>query len=147
MAKRLHHWVSEDIHACQATPRAPTTPSRFPDSPASPAAPPPPITSNRGRPRQVDTLQQLCPNPYCDYRGRVGLGNLRVNGHPGGGPWRQLYCSQCEGYVLETHGTIFSGKRVPVELIVRVLACLAEGLGIRGTARVFEVGPNYETER
>jgi len=26
-----------------------------------------------------------------------------------------------------------------VELIVRVLACLAEGLGIRATARVFEV--------
>jgi transposase-like protein len=34
------------------------------------------------------------------------------------------------------------GKRVPVELIVRVLACLAEGLGIRATARVFEVDPN-----
>jgi hypothetical protein len=34
----------------------------------------------------------------------------------------QLYCSQCEGYVLETHGTIFHGKRVAVELIVRVLA-------------------------
>src|SRR5207253_3350122 len=29
-----------------------------------------------------------------------------------------------------------------VELIVRVMACLAEGLGIRGTARVFEVDPN-----
>jgi hypothetical protein len=29
-----------------------------------------------------------------------------------------------------------------VELIVRVLACLAEGLGIRATARVFEVAPN-----
>jgi hypothetical protein len=29
-----------------------------------------------------------------------------------------------------------------VELIVRVIACLAEGLGIRGTARVFEVDPN-----
>jgi hypothetical protein len=28
-----------------------------------------------------------------------------------------------------------------VELIVRVLACVAEGLGIRATARVFEVGP------
>jgi hypothetical protein len=27
-------------------------------------------------------------------------------------------------------------------LIVRVLACLAEGLGIRATARVFEVDPN-----
>jgi hypothetical protein len=29
-----------------------------------------------------------------------------------------------------------------VELIVRGLACLAEGLGIRATARVFEVDPN-----
>jgi IS1 family transposase len=29
-----------------------------------------------------------------------------------------------------------------VELLVRVLACLAEGLGIRATARVFEVDPN-----
>src|SRR5262249_50098937 len=29
-----------------------------------------------------------------------------------------------------------------VDLIVRVIACLAEGLGIRGTARVFEVDPN-----
>ena len=29
-----------------------------------------------------------------------------------------------------------------MELIVRVLACLAEGLGIRATARVFEVEPN-----
>ena len=28
------------------------------------------------------------------------------------------------------------------ELIVRVIACLAEGVGIRGTARVFEVDPN-----
>ena len=44
--------------------------------------------------------------------------------------------------MLETHGTLVYGKRVPVELIVRVIACLAEGLGIRGTARVFEVDPN-----
>ena len=29
-----------------------------------------------------------------------------------------------------------------VEIIVRVIACLAEGLGIRGTARVFDVDPN-----
>jgi transposase-like protein len=90
----------------------------------------------------VDTSQHFCPNPDCAYQGRVGLGNLSANGHPGGGPWRQLHCSACEGYVLETHGTIFHGKRVAVELIVRVLACLAEGLGIRGTARVFEVDPN-----
>jgi IS1 family transposase len=46
------------------------------------------------------------------------------------------------GYFLETHGTLFHGKQAAVELIVRVLACLAEGLGIRATARVFEVDPN-----
>jgi hypothetical protein len=43
---------------------------------------------------------------------------------------------------LSDLGTIFHGKRASVELIVRVIACLAEGLGIRGTARVFEVDPN-----
>jgi hypothetical protein len=53
-----------------------------------------------------------------------------------------LYCRACKGDFLETHGTLFHGKRVAVELMVRVLACLAEGLGIRATARVFEVDPN-----
>ena len=48
----------------------------------------------------------------------------------------------CRGYFLETLGTLFHGKRASVEFIVRVIACLAEGLGLRGTARVFEVAPN-----
>jgi IS1 family transposase len=96
----------------------------------------------RGRRRQLDTAHHFCPNPDCAYRGWVGWGNLRANGHPNGGPWRQLLCVVCRGYFLETLGTIFHGKRASVELIVRVIACLAEGLGIRGTARVFEVDPN-----
>ena len=61
---------------------------------------------------------------------------------PGGQPWRQLQCVSCHGYFDETHGTIFHGKRGSEDLIVRVIACLAEGLGIRGTARVFEIDPN-----
>jgi hypothetical protein len=84
----------------------------------------------------------FCPNPDCAYRGWVGGGNLRANGHPNGGPWRQLLCVVCRRYFLETLGTLFHGKRVAPELLVRVIACLAEGLGIRGTARVFEVDPN-----
>jgi hypothetical protein len=84
----------------------------------------------------------FCPHSDCAYRGWLGLGNLRANGHPSGGPWRQFHCTACKGYFLETHGTIFHGKQVAVELIVRVLACLAEGLGIRATARVFEVAPS-----
>jgi len=110
--------------------------------PQAPSTPPPRIVPTRGRRRQVDTSTPFCPNPDCAYRGWVGWGNLRANGHPNGGPWRQLLCVVCRGYFLETLGTIFHGKRASVELIVRVIACLAEGLGIRGTARVFEVDPN-----
>jgi len=84
----------------------------------------------------------FCPHPACDYRGWLGLNNLRANGHPSGGPWRQFHCTACQGYFPEHHGTIFHGKQSAVELIVRVLACLAEGLGIRATARVFEVDAN-----
>ncbi|MGE3540766.1 MAG: hypothetical protein AB7N91_25430 [Candidatus Tectimicrobiota bacterium] len=95
----------------------------------------------KGRPRVIDTSMPFCPHDGCDYRG-PGLGNLRANGHPSGGPWRQLHCTSCGGYVLQTHGTIFHGKRASVDLIVRVIACLAEELGIRATARVCEVDPN-----
>ena len=110
-------------------------------APAPPRRPDPMPPTNR-RPRGVDTSMHFCPHTDCDYRGWLELNNLRANGHPSGGPWRQLQCLGCHGYFLETHGTLFHGKQAAVELIVRVLACLAEGLGIRATARVFEVDPH-----
>jgi len=110
--------------------------------PQAPAAPPPRIVLTRGRRRQVDPSTHFCPNPDCAYRGWIGWGNLRTNGHPNGGPWRQLLCIACRRYFLESLGTIFHGKCASVDLIVHVIACLAEGLGIQGTARVFEVDPN-----
>jgi hypothetical protein len=110
-------------------------------------APPPPVrpapmSPTTRRPRTVDTSRHFCPHSDCDYRGWLGLNNLRANGHPSGGPWRQFHCTACDGYFPEHHGTIFHGKQAAVELMVRVLACLAEGLGIRATARVFAVDPN-----
>jgi len=78
--------------------------------PQAPCAPPPRIVSTRGRPRQVDTSSHCCPQPHCASRGWVGLGNLRANGHPSGGLWRQLYCTGCGGYFQETHGTPLHGK-------------------------------------
>ena len=98
---------------------------------ASPHEPPPvrpdPMPPTNRRPREVDTSRHFCTHAGCDYRGWLGLGNLRANGHPSGGPWRQFHCTSCRGYFLETHGTIFHGKHAAVELIVRVVACLAEG--------------------
>jgi IS1 family transposase len=89
----------------------------------------------------VDTSQHFCPYPDCAYQGRVGLGNLCANGHPNGGPWRQLHCTSCGGYFQETHGTPLHGKRVAPEKLVWAVGALAEGLGIRAVARVFEVDP------
>jgi IS1 family transposase len=90
----------------------------------------------------VDTSQHFCPYPDCAYQGRVGLGNLCANGHPNGGPWRQLHCTSCGGYFQETHGTPLHGKRVAPEKLVWAVGALAEGLGIRAVARVFEVDPH-----
>jgi transposase-like protein len=84
----------------------------------------------------------VCPPSQCDARGWLGLHKRRANGHPPGGPWRQLPCTACEGSFPAHHGTMFHGKQAAVELLVRVLACWAEGLGIRATARVFEVEAN-----
>src|SRR5712691_530042 len=111
-------------------------------SPQPPGCPPPRIVPMRGRPRQVETSCHSCPHANCDYRGWLGLGNISANGHPNGGPWRQLHCTSCGGYFQETHGTPLHGKRVVPETLVWAVGALAEGLGIRAVARVFEVDPN-----
>src|SRR5712692_3322431 len=111
-------------------------------APQPPGCPPPRIVPARGRPRQVETSFHFCPHATCDYRGWVGLGNIRANGHPNGGPWRQLHCTSCGGYFQETHGTPLHGKRVALDVLVWAVGALAEGLGIRAVARVFEVDPN-----
>jgi hypothetical protein len=112
-------------------------------SPTSPSPlPPTPMPSPHRRPRSVDASMHFCPHPGCDYRGWVGLGKLRANGHPNGGPWRQFHCTACAGYFLETHGTIFHGKRVDPQKVMWAVTALAEGLSIRAMARVFEVNPN-----
>jgi hypothetical protein len=56
--------------------------------------------------------------------------------------WRQLECVSCHGYFQQTHGTPLHGTRVAPDLLVWAVGALAEGLGIRAVARVFEVDPN-----
>jgi len=100
------------------------------------------MAAMHGRRRTVPTQHHFCPMSTCRYYGWVGLGNIRSNGHPSGGLWRQLQCTACHKYFLETHGTPLHGTRVSAELLVWAVGALAEGLGIRAVARVFEVDPN-----
>src|SRR5262245_49234926 len=111
-------------------------------APTTPRVPPALLPSSLGRPRQVDTSGQFCPQPSCAYYGWVGLGNIRANGYPNGGRWRQFQCVSCKQYFLETQGTPLHGKRVAPERLVWAVGALAEGLGIRAVARVFGVDPN-----
>src|SRR5919109_2938932 len=75
-----------------------------------PPVPPDPMPPTNRRPRTVDTSMHFCPHADCDYHGWLELHNLRANGHPSGGPWRQLHCLGCNGYFPEHHGTMFQGK-------------------------------------
>src|SRR2546421_7654202 len=95
----------------------------------------------RGRRRAIDTSMHCCPNPDCAYRGWVGWGNLRANGHPSGGPPPQLLCVARRRYFLETLRALLHGKRASVDLIVRVMACLGESLCHRGTAPLVGIDP------
>jgi hypothetical protein len=94
---------------------------------ASPQAPPPlppaPLPPTNRRPRGIDTAMHFCPPAGGDDRGWPGFGNLRANGHPHGGPWRQVQGTACDGYFPEHHGPLLQGKRVPAERMVRGLAC------------------------
>jgi IS1 family transposase/transposase-like protein len=103
---------------------------------------PPMIVPGRGRPAEIDTSRQFCPAEECCYYGWLGRGNIVANGHPSGGLWRQFYCRVCGRYFLETHGTVFFGRREAVPLLLLVLAALVEGLGIRAAGRVFGLDAN-----
>ena len=110
--------------------------------PQAPAAPPPAScprggAAARSTPPPISARTRTVPIA-AGWAGAISAPMAIPVAVPGG----SCCVSSVVGYFLETLGTIFHGKRVSVDLIVRVIACLAEGLGIRGTARVFEVDPN-----
>ena len=76
-----------------------------------------------------------CPNKGCSAYSKVGAGNIVKYGKSQQG--RQRYqCRVCKKVFNERVGTLFYGKRKAVKDIVESLAMVAEGMGIRATARV-----------
>jgi IS1 family transposase/transposase-like protein len=105
-----------------------------------------PVRNNRlGRPATIETNHVFCPNESC--RGFQVIGpnlNHWIVGHgtytTQGGEKRQMFlCKLCNTPFSETRGTVFFGLKTPSETVYRALTCLAEGLGIRATARVFQI--------
>jgi len=100
----------------------------------------------RGRPAEIPTDHVFCPVRVCRGYGKLGGDpNHRIVGcgtYDTRSGKRQMYqCAGCQTRFSETQGTVFFGLKTPQETVYRALACLAEGLGIRATARVFGVKP------
>lgn len=100
----------------------------------------------RGRRPTIPTHAVFCPVPTC--RGFARLGPHPDHRIVGCGTYatrsgrRQLYrCAWCRTVFSETQGSVFFGLKTPEETVYRALACLAEGQGMRATARVFGVKP------
>jgi transposase-like protein len=84
-----------------------------------------------------------CPNPDCSAYGQRGAANLRLHGWSGKGHRiRCLHCATCGADFSERANTPLFGRRSSEETLARIAEHLAEGCGVRATARLCGVGRN-----
>ena len=90
-----------------------------------------------------DLSRFCCLNPDCADHGKRGRGNLTVTALYGPRRTRMLRCRTCTARFSERKGTPLFDTRLSPELVVAVLAHVAEGTGTRKTARL--VGVHRDT--
>ncbi len=90
-----------------------------------------------------DLARFCCHNPRCSRFGERDAGNLSVCGRFGKAFHRLLYCNACKGRTSEFKGTPLFNSRLPHEKVLAILEHLADGCGVRQTARL--VGVNKDT--
>jgi transposase-like protein len=84
-----------------------------------------------------------CQNPACSDYGRSGAGNLSVCALYGKQQRRLLYCKTCKARFSERKGTALFDSRLPEDKAAAILQHLADGHGVRKTARL--VGVSKDT--
>jgi transposase-like protein len=93
----------------------------------------------------LDDLSRFCClNPDCPDHGRRAAGNLAV-GMRYGTPQqhRLLSCRTCKARFSQRKGTPLFGARLPRDKLLSALAHIADGCGVRQTARL--VGVSKDT--
>jgi hypothetical protein len=78
---------------------------------------------------------QFCDNKSCEYYGKIGAGNIKINSREHG----QVYCNKCENIWVITKDTFFFGLKKPVDVILKTLKLLSEGMGLRAVCRSMNV--------
>lgn len=93
-----------------------------------------------GRKKQIDTSMYFCPHEDCSNYGKVGTDNQIIGAGAYGKRQTQLLeCKVCGRRFSARRGTPLFDLKADEELFYGVIACLAEGNGIRATARIKKV--------
>jgi LacI family transcriptional regulator len=100
---------------------------------------------SQGRPSPDDLSPFCCLNPDCPDHGKRGHGNLTVPMRYGPHGRRLLRCRSCKARFCERKGTPLFDSRLPPEQTADVLKHLADGCGVRQTARLTGVGKDTVT--
>lgn len=81
-----------------------------------------------------------CQTNSCPDYGKRGGNNLRWHGWSSkASNIRGLFCKTCKSYFSERKGTAFYQSRLPEKKALAVMGHVAEGCGMRQTARLTEV--------
>lgn len=89
---------------------------------------------------QLAHTGQFCPNPDCERFNNTHDHTLIKHAKTPQGKQR-FRCKTCGKTFSENKGTIFYGKQKPPEVIIETLLLIAEGTGIRATARIKKLHP------
>jgi transposase-like protein len=93
-----------------------------------------------GRKKQIDTSMYFCPNKDCSNYGQVGPDNQVIGaGRYGKQQTQMLKCKVCNQRFSARRGTPLFDLKADEQSFYDVVACLAEGSGIRATARIKNV--------
>ena len=93
-----------------------------------------------GRKKQLDTSLYFCPYEDCTNYGKVGSDNQIIGaGCYGSHQTQMLKCKVCQRRFSARRGTPLFGLKADEAIFYDVIACLAEGNGLRATARIKKV--------
>jgi len=92
------------------------------------------------RKKQIDTSMYFCPHEDCSNYGKVGTDNQIIgSGCYGRHQTQLLRCKVCRQTFSARRGTPLFDLKTDEQTFYDVIACLAEGNGIRATARIKKV--------
>lgn len=87
----------------------------------------------------LNLKQYSCVNPKCSHFGLRNQGNIVKYGTYGKYKRQVLKCKICNKRFSETRNTALFGTKYSPEKVQAIVRCVAEGNGVRSTARILHL--------